>query len=246
MKYTNCSILRFDNILSTNCYLKQNIDDFKSYTTIWADGQEAGRGRYNRKWISQKGKDLTFSILLPLEKKHIEYWKNITQIAALSICEEIEKFGIKSKIKWPNDLLINNKKICGILCEVIEHNSICYAVLGIGLNVNSNENDLSEIDQPATSLFIAKGEKIDREILINNIVESVTSSFNKLMINGFSSFKEKIQLRLAWQNEIRVIEDSGKVIQGKIIGISADGRLEFLKDNGERVNLISGEISFIK
>lgn len=239
-------ILKFDDLSSTNSFLKQNVGDFIPYTTIWADGQEKGRGRHNRSWISKKGKDLTFSILIPLEKLAAEYWKNLTQITALAISDELEKINCNSLIKWPNDILVNNKKICGILCEVIEKENKSFAVLGVGLNVNSDRNDLASVDQPYTSIFLETGKMVDREALINSIVESVISMVKELMINGFRTFKDSVKLKTAWKNELRTIKDGEDKFKGRIIDLDDDGTLIFQKDDGQLVNLISGEISFIK
>lgn len=246
MEHPDFPIFRFDNILSTNSYLKQNIDKYAPFTTIWSDGQEKGRGRYNRSWISQKGKDLTFSILLPLNKSSIEYWKNITQVAAYAISEELKILNFNTQIKWPNDILINNKKVCGLLCEVVEQNKQSYAVLGIGLNVNSSKEELEIIDQPATSLYFESGKIVDRDILIIKVISSVISMSNELMNNGFFDFKSKILTRLAWNHEIRTIEDGKKQFDGKILDLNDDGTLKFQKNSGEVLNLISGEISFKK
>lgn len=246
MEINDSSILRFDNLLSTNSYLKEHIGEFLPYTTIWSDGQEKGRGRYNREWISYKGKDLTFSILIPLKDLKIEYWKNLTQISSLSIAEELEKLDFKVSIKWPNDILINDKKVCGLLCEVSQRGDEKFAVLGIGLNVNSTLEDLSNINQPATSLFIEKGTVIDREELLQNIVSSNISKFNDFTKNGFQIYKKEVLRRLAWLNEIKIIEDNDRSFDGRIIDLNDDGTLKFLKSDGEIINLISGEIRFKK
>ncbi len=246
MNQRDFPILRFDNLLSTNTYLKEHIGEFLPYTTIWSDGQEKGRGRYSRKWISYRGKDLTFSILIPLDNLKIEYWKNLTQISSLAIAEELEKLNFNVTIKWPNDILINDKKVCGLLCEVSQKEDEKFAVLGIGLNVNSTHKDLENIDQPATSLFIEKGNLIKREKLLNDIIFSNIKKIKDFSENGFSEYKIKIMKRLAWLNKVKTIEDGHVCFEGRIIDLNDDGTLRFLKSNGEIINLISGEIRFKK
>jgi len=119
------SLFHFDNILSTNTYLKNSLTIYKPYSVILSDNQEGGRGRFERSWISAKGKDLTFSLLLPLKKDSIKTWQNITQISSLAIVEEISNLGYNAKIKWPNDILLENKKLCGILCIFIFNHFVC-------------------------------------------------------------------------------------------------------------------------
>lgn len=246
MSNLNYPIFRFDNLLSTNNYLKNHFGKYDPNTTIWADGQEQGRGRFERSWLSSKGKDLTFSILLLLDKNSIEYWKNITQVASLAVVEELEKINIKANIKWPNDVIVNNKKICGILCELVEINGNNYGILGIGINVNSNNKSIDIIDQPATSVYLEINEEIKREELLIKITESIIKKNVILMENGFLVFKDLILKKLAWLGETKIIEDGNNTYEGKIIDLNDDGTLKFQYSDGSIVSLISGEIRFKK
>ena len=115
-KYT---LYTFKSLPSTNTYLKEHCEYFPVFTVIRAVEQQAGRGRFSRTWLSAPGKDLTFSLLLPLSAIEIELWPNIPQITALAIAEILDEYGLKASVKWPNDVLINGKKIAGILLSLI-------------------------------------------------------------------------------------------------------------------------------
>lgn len=242
----NFHIFRFDKLLSTNEHLKKHLEKYDPNTIIWADEQEKGRGRFERTWLSAKEKDLTFSILLLLDKNSIDYWKNITQVTSLAIVEELEKNNLAVKIKWPNDVIVNDKKVCGILCELVELNGSNYGILGIGLNVNSNRKKIDIIDQPATSIYLELNKELNREELLKKVSTSIIEKISILMESGFSIFKDSIMEKLAWLGEYKVIEDGSKEYEGKIIGLNNDGTLKFQYTNGAIVNLISGEIRFKK
>lgn len=242
----NYPIHSFNNLLSTNSFLKSNIKDFSPYSTIWADGQESGKGRFNRAWSSVKGKDLTFSILIPLNKTKSDLWQNLTQVTALAILDNLRELGFKTKIKWPNDVLVENQKICGILCEVVEFKGKSYSILGVGLNVNSSREELEHIDQPAGSLFSISQKIFIREELLYNIVSSIISNVKSLEKNGFSDFKDELEKTLAWKNELKIIHDGTSSYSGKIQGLNSDGTLKFMKEDGEIMNFNSGEIGFVK
>jgi len=238
--------VKIENGISTNSFMMNNYQRMEPYSVIYADDQQAGRGRYERKWHSVSGKDLTFSILIPLDKKAVAVWQNITQVASISIAEVLGEFGIYAMIKWPNDILVNNKKICGMLNEVVSLEEKNFAVLGIGLNVNSDANDLAIIDQLATSVFCECGKVINLIELLTKISQLCCERIIMLQQNGFLPFVNELRTRLAWTDRELTIEDCGRKISGRIDGIRDDGTLLFKTLDGEIINCNSGEIRFIR
>lgn len=238
------TIYKFDSLGSSNAFLKKESFNLPDHTVIWTEDQTEGRGRFSRKWNSIAGKDLTFSLLLPLEKLPQPNWPNITQIAALAITEILEEYNLSALMKWPNDVLVNQKKICGILCESIEREKKYYAILGIGLNVNSTHKTLSQIDIPATSLFNECNSIIERDELLNKLLDKIMLFYNELAVNGFSSFRKKIKQRLAYLNEEKTVVDGEKKYTGRILDINPDGTLLFKCNDGTEISLHSGELSF--
>ena len=149
-----------------------------SYGIVICDKQTYGRGRHGRKWISTPYKDLAFTIIIP--KNYIMDGQSLVNIACRSIVTTLEKLKIFARIKHPNDIYIDNKKISGILCEQIVKDKVITQVLGIGINVNSNFQDLEPIqDQLYTSLLLELGKKVSREKLLKNLIETIDQTIQK-------------------------------------------------------------------
>ena len=239
-----CKIYKYNNLDSTNTFLKRECGRFQDYSVVWAEEQTAGRGRFARKWDSIAGKDLTFSVLLPLVRIQRSNWPNITQIAALAIAELLEEHGMSALVKWPNDVLVNRKKICGILCETVEQNKQFFAILGVGLNVNSAQETLLKIGLPATSMYNELNHTVPLDKLIVKVMDKTIQFFNELSQSGFAVFRDKIKQRLAYLNEEKTVIDGEKKYTGKIIDINSDGTLLFKCNDGTKISLHSGELTF--
>ena len=238
------TIYRFNSLASTNTFLKKECVSYQNFSVVWTEEQTEGKGRFSRKWNSLPGKDLTFSVLLPLAKVQQYNWPNITQITALAIVQLLEEYNLPSLIKWPNDVLVNKKKICGILCESIEREKKFYAILGIGLNVNSTQDMLSQIDVPATSVINELNTSAPRDELLIKLLDKIILFFNELAQNGFAPFREKIKQRLAYLHEEKTVVDGEKKYTGQILDINPDGTLLFKCNDGTEISLHSGELSF--
>ena len=149
-----------------------------SYGIVICDKQTYGRGRHGRKWVSTPYKDLAFTIIIP--KNYIMDGQSLVNIACRSIVTTLEKLKIFARIKHPNDIYIDNKKISGILCEQIVKDKVITQVLGIGINVNSNFQDLEPIqDKLYTSLLLELGKKVSREKLLRNLIETIDQTIQK-------------------------------------------------------------------
>lgn len=148
----------FETISSTNDWAKDHLLSFPhdKITRITADVQTKARGQYGRYWHSPFG-NMYASFCFFLENPETP---SLTFSFATSIVSLLEQYGVFSKIKWPNDIFVNGKKIAGILCETVPLSSSdqrCGVVVGIGMNINMDSKELSLIDQPATSLFVETG-----------------------------------------------------------------------------------------
>ena len=167
-------IIHFESIDSTNDYAKKIALKEMDGTVIISEEQTKGRGRLKRKWYSKSMEGIWMSILL---KPYIMPQKSsfITLIAGASVIKALNKLGINATIKWPNDIIINNKKVAGILTELSSENDrINYIVLGIGINVKTTDFS-QEISEIATSLY-KEGYKISRVELIVNILNEFEKS----------------------------------------------------------------------
>lgn len=174
-------IINFDTLPSTNKYLKENYQNYNEYTVVSTYKQTEGKGRENKKWLAENNKNITFSILL---KPTIDTTKLplITLIAGASVRNVISKYH-SSEIKWPNDIIVNNKKISGILVESIISNKIEALIVGIGINSNQEQFD-SSIQSIATSLKIVLGKEIDNALLINQVIIEFDRLYKDFLNNG--------------------------------------------------------------
>ena len=135
--------LFFETIDSTNTYLKQNYENLDNFTFVRADLQTSGRGRSSRKWLSKKGDNLLFSLLIK-DKELINKYKALSINSAYLVLKILEEYGLKNlSLKWPNDIYVNGNKICGILLESVSKQEIECLIIGIGLNVNQKKRYIS-------------------------------------------------------------------------------------------------------
>jgi BirA family biotin operon repressor/biotin-[acetyl-CoA-carboxylase] ligase len=131
------TILNFNELPSTNDYLKENASFFNEGTVVWTKNQTSGRGQQGNKWISEADKNLTFSILLLPHFLQVNKQFYLSMVTALAVTDFLKKFDVEAQIKWPNDILVNKKKISGILIEnTLKGNSINCSIVGVGININ--------------------------------------------------------------------------------------------------------------
>lgn len=179
-------IIRFNEIDSTNTYVKSHYKDLEKGTIIQALHQSNGYGRISRVWHDETGKNLMFSIYLEVPTS--ENITMLTQMAASSVYKTLKDYSIDSSIKWPNDVLVNQKKICGILLESIIESNKAHVVIGIGLNVN-NTLFHSEIEDIATSMSLSTGTAYDINDVLDTLIKHLNSDF-KTYINDTHSYIE--------------------------------------------------------
>lgn len=236
-------VLYFKKIDSTNLYCKKLVNDSDDEgIVVVADIQENGRGRKSRMWSSLSG-GLWFSIILrpeiPPQNAMI-----LTMAASVSIVEAIkENTGLKSVIKWPNDVLINGKKVCGILTELdAEMDKINYAIVGIGINVNNFINkDLQNI---ASSLKNESKKYISRVDLLKNVISNFDRNYSYVKSSDYKKIRD------IWFSNANIIGKKVKVNREKdiVIGIVSDvdetGCLILNTNNGLE-KIVTGDVIFL-
>ena len=233
-------LLYLEEVDSTNRYSKDNIDLIVDGTIVYTDKQTAGRGRLNRKWSYIGNDNIYASLVLKPSNMMMEVYSNLTQLLCLVLCQTFEEYGAIPKIKWPNDIQINGKKISGILAEaVMGESGLKGIVLGFGINLNTDKETLSKIDQPATSLNIETGKTIDKKEFLSKMVDKFCLLYNKFIEDGFLLIREDYKNRAGFLNR----EVTVKVLEKELCGIAKDitpnGALKLLdKDNVEHILLI--------
>lgn len=237
------NIIYKDEIDSTNlCAKKLGEENVMNGTVVIAEKQTAGRGRRGRKWVSPEG-NCYFSILLR-PRIRVEHASRLTLVAALALAEAImEVSGLQVQIKWPNDVVINGKKLCGILTESsFCDNGLKYVVIGIGINVNQ-EVFAEEIQEMATSIIREKGELTDCACLIGaflNYFEHLEEQF--VCTEDLSGMQERYNELLVNRNrEVRILDEEEWV--GVALGINEKGELLVHNSQGDTKAVFAGEIS---
>jgi len=220
-------------------------------TLVVSDLQTSGRGRLGRKWKSPAGKNLLFSLLLKPELS-IEFTQKITLAAAYILARTLERFLQKKDIlhvqidlKWPNDLLIQGKKIAGILTEsILQEKKIVALAIGFGININMTPEDFPEdLQEKATSLFLAGGRLLNREELLLFFLHEFEVAYQRLERTRYQQvvenwkqhcrqFNQPISIKTARGEEKAVFEDVNE--QGYLIYRDAQGNLK---------QLVSGEVT---
>jgi BirA family biotin operon repressor/biotin-[acetyl-CoA-carboxylase] ligase len=242
-KTKNINYIHFDTIDSTNTWAKTNahVLDPRDITCITAQEQTAGRGRWLRKWISPKGQNIyaTLYFCLPNDSKSIA---NLGQVLSLSCVKILKGKGFEPLIKWPNDLILEGKKVAGILCERIQLEDQIGIALGIGINVNMTPEMLNTVDQPATSLAQLSGHTWALEQILDPLLHQFLEDLTTLEAQGFKPFQESYQKFLIHNNAEVSFFDGAKKLEGVCKGIDAKGRLSLLQSSGKKILLSAGEI----
>ena len=229
----------FDTISSTNDYLlRKEKNKNKDIKICIAEEQTKGRGRRGKSWISPKFKNIYFSLNSYLKKEDLS---GLSIAVALSVSKVLTKINVMSLIKWPNDLLVGNKKICGILIETAKEGELTKVVIGIGINVNMEYSEL--IDQEWTSIKLEKKQSVDRNSIITEMINQLCITLNKYEQEGFDYFLNKFtSLDLLKDKEFTLKDKPNETFIGK--GIDNKGLLiaQNLKDQ-RIVKFSSGEVS---
>lgn len=237
-------IIYYEAIDSTNNEAKKKAREGASEgTLIIADQQTAGKGRLGRSWISPSGEGIWMSLIL---RPHIlpNQASQLTLIAGLGMCEAIERVtGLKAQIKWPNDVVVNSKKICGILTEMsAQVEQIEYVVVGIGVNVN-----LSSIPEElpyASSLAIEGGKEYSRKKIIATFLEIFEVDYTQYVKSlNLNFIKERYeQSCITLHRQVKLITKENECI-AKALGINEEGALMAQMQDGSIQTVSSGEVS---
>jgi BirA family biotin operon repressor/biotin-[acetyl-CoA-carboxylase] ligase len=238
-------IYYFDKVSSTmDAAMQLGFQNALEGTVVVSESQTKGRGRLGRSWSSPKYKGLYFSFILrpdiPANQAPV-----LTLMTAVSICEAIKKeTGLDPQIKWPNDILLGDKKLCGILTELeAEIDAIRFVVIGIGLNANNNADEL--VDR-AVSLKAYKGEHINRAELLRSILRRIEENYAVFKKKGPSCVLEKcIGLSLTLGRKVRLICHN-RHFDGEAVDIDSDGGLLVRGDSGLVEKFMAGDVVHLR
>ncbi|MGL5695047.1 MAG: biotin--[acetyl-CoA-carboxylase] ligase [Peptostreptococcaceae bacterium] len=241
-KFIGKNIIHFESIDSTNIYAKKIAQDELDGTVIISEEQTNGRGRLGRIWDSKAYEGIWMSIVL---KPNILPYKTpfLTIVAAVSIAKALDTLGVSVGIKWPNDIILNNKKLCGVLTELsAEIDRVNYIVLGIGMNVKTLDFS-KEIENIATSLY-NEGYVIPRVDIVKEILKEIEKNYLRYVenIDKKSILDEYRKYSVIIGKNIYTIKNNEKELV-QCIDINEDGNLVVKRSDGNIEEIISGEIS---
>ena len=221
-----------DTVDSTNQFLK-NLPTSDTIEVCCAETQTHGRGRFGRSWHSPKGENIYFSIRWHLDC-HFSQWSGLSLVVSMTILSVLNKIDNTIRIKWPNDLLWQGKKLCGNLIEVVNRSDV---VIGIGLNVNSSADKLW------CSLYEITRQRFDRNELIAQLITQMDNDLKQFLTHGFGFFMP------AWQGvdylygQLITVSQPTGFLSGKANGINEAGQLILIDNEGETHYLSSGDTS---
>lgn len=241
----DADLLLFESLPSTNAWALANINELKHGDIIRAIQQTAGRGRFNRVWTAPEDCNLNLSIIL----NHISKTIPVTMLlpaTAIAIRDALKDFKIEASLKWPNDVMVSNRKISGILAEIEPVTN--HIIIGLGINVNISDQNLANMDfpQPPTSMAAEKKRIFDINSVCNHVVSALENIIDTLYVNGIPYISQRWQENDYLQGRTLSIKNEKEIITGKYTEMKSNGQLELITPAGEKYLFWSGDVTLLK
>lgn len=238
-----------EQIGSTNDYLRQpQFADKKNHICI-AETQTAGKGRLGRSWHSPFGKNIYLSLRCPFNKD-ISELSGLSLIMGLAVVKALEtvcELPAPILLKWPNDIIYDNKKLAGVLVELeAESNGFCHLIIGVGMNVNIQQATTQEVSQPWTSLRMITDQYYDRNVICAAIINYLLNYLNLFTGNGLTYFLKEWKVRDYLQNRLIKLKSNQFEFSGTGAGINEQGHLLLALADGSNKAFSSGDTTIVK
>jgi BirA family biotin operon repressor/biotin-[acetyl-CoA-carboxylase] ligase len=218
-------------------------------TVIIADTQTKGRGRLQRKWISPPGFNLYMSIIFrpSISSKDASI---LTLVSSVALFEAVNSYGIKCQIKWPNDLLINRRKVAGVLTEMeLDGERVEFVLVGLGINLNMTRvvmnNLMGEVSEIATSVREELGHEVDRSEFAANLINLLEKWYEELNSKGKATIIDEWKKRWGDLNKRVRVRIDRNLIEGIACDLDQNGFLVIRRDNGKVERIIAGDVTVI-
>ncbi|MCF5063170.1 bifunctional biotin--[acetyl-CoA-carboxylase] ligase/biotin operon repressor BirA [Pseudomonas syringae] len=232
----------FDSIDSTNAEALRLVGaGCAAPFLVLAEQQTAGRGRRGRRWVSPFAQNLYYSLVLRIDGG-LRQLEGLSLVVGLAVMQALRESGVQgASLKWPNDVLVGQKKIAGILLELVgDPADICHVVLGIGVNVNMQKAD--EVDQQWTSVQLETGSPVDRNRLVAQLGLQLQHYLDRHRVAGFTALQEEWEQNHAWQGRAVSLIAGVNQVDGVVLGVDPQGALRLSVDGVEKI-YSGGELS---
>jgi BirA family transcriptional regulator, biotin operon repressor / biotin---[acetyl-CoA-carboxylase] ligase len=236
-------VIQLSSVDSTNNYAAMLVsnDNAVHGTVILADEQTAGRGQRGAKWQSESGSNLLMSIILKPDNLSVDRQFLLTQVASLAVVDLLRKIGLSAQIKWPNDIYVGDRKICGMLIENnLSGAVIRSSIIGIGLNVNQSFFDLTT----ATSIKLEKGQSFPIQEILFSFIGSFNLFYDQLMSSRLQEIEDLYKSNMLGYEQKRIFEDETGEFLGMIRGVDPNGKLR-IEVNGVEQTYDLKQLRFI-
>ena len=182
------NIIKLDSIDSTSLYARKKLAELNDFDVISVDVQTDGHGQFERKWFSSSKNGGNIYISIVLKPENITHLNELTRFSSIIVSDVIAEYGLEPDFKFPNDVLISGKKISGILAEsVFQGSDFKGVVVGIGINLNLDKDELSNIDIKATSIFNETGNSVDKADFLNRFMTHFAECYDEFLANGIKN-----------------------------------------------------------
>lgn len=183
-------VIHFDELNSTSVYSHQHLEELENFDVVSCDKQTFGHGQFERKWYSSDKNGGNVYISIILKPSNLEHLNELTRFIALIAASTLEEYGLKPAFKFPNDILINGKKIAGFLAESEFIGTTCKGIIvGCGINLNLEEDELKNIDQPATSIFNETKKQVDKKEFLDKLFFNFEKEYEGFLVSGIKGEK---------------------------------------------------------
>lgn len=239
-------IITYDSVESTNDVAKGLIGNSDNEgTVVLSDSQTQGKGRQGRTWYSEEKVGIYLSIILK-PSLHPQHISQLTLVAGVTLNQTINEFSkARAYLKWPNDILLNGKKVAGILTENCQHDGNSGIVLGIGINVNHAHFPVS-LQQIATSMAMENGEIFERLPLITYFLNHLDQEYRTFLKEGLSHTIDQWNMNSDMFGKPVSISQGTQTYLGTAMKLNAKGHLVMLTDDGEEIVFDSGEVALLE
>ncbi len=239
----NIKKIYLEEVDSTNCHAKEHLNIIDDRSVVYTYKQTAGRGRFDRKWKFTGEDNIYASFVLKPSKHILPCYSNLTQYLSVILTRLIEEYELTPKIKWPNDVLINGKKVAGILSEsTVRGNELFGIVLGVGVNLNGGENVFEDIEKPATSIALESGKIVDKDEFLKKLYSKFFLYYDKFLDEGFPMIREEYLSKSSFLNKTIKVSGIGHVTEGQAIDVTNEGALVLRDSNEQIITLWIGDI----